>query len=256
MRHDERRSGFCISTWAHDFPAASLIPEHAHASDQLIYASSGVMEVTLSQTRVLVPPLFAVWVAADTRHSIRMPCDVSMRTLYLRPRLVRARNCRVLHVAPLLRELILEANRIGGLLTRKRSHAALRDVIVAQIAKSAPIPTALTLPSDPRAKRLAEATLADPTAKRKLDDRCRALGMSVRTLQRLFRRELGMNYESWRRQVRLLKAIELLATGARIKAASAAVGYRQTSSFIAVFSRHFGLTPRAWITVNSPAWRG
>jgi hypothetical protein len=38
-----------------------------------------------------------------------------MRTLYFRPRLVAAFSpgCAVLHVTPLLRELILEAVRIG-----------------------------------------------------------------------------------------------------------------------------------------------
>jgi AraC-like DNA-binding protein len=30
------------------------------------------------------------------------------------------------------------------------------------------------------------------------------------------------------------------------------VGYRQASTFIAMFSRQFGMTPRAWIALNSP----
>jgi AraC-like DNA-binding protein len=253
MRHGyEPGPGVCISSLAYDYPAAWRIPEHSHRSDQLIYATSGVMEVTIAQTHLLVPPLFAVWVSANTSHSIRMPCAVSMRTLYLRPKLVRARNCRVLHVAPLLRELILETIRIAGLLSRKRDHAALRDLLIAQIMKAAPIPTILTLPIDARARRVAEATLLEPAAIRKLDARCHDFGMSVRTLQRIFRRELGVDYDSWRRQVRLLKAIELLTTGTSIKAAAGAVGYRQASTFIAVFSRQFGLTPRAWIAVNSP----
>jgi hypothetical protein len=62
------------------------------------------MEVTVAQTHLFVPPSFAVWVPENTRHSIRMPCAVSMRTLYFRPALVRERTCSVLHVTPLLRE--------------------------------------------------------------------------------------------------------------------------------------------------------
>jgi AraC-like DNA-binding protein len=124
--------------------------------------------------------------------------------------------------------------------------------LISQIMKAAPIPTTVILPSDPRARRLAEATLLDPTASRKLHVRCRDFGMSVRTLQRIFRRELGLDYDSWRRQVRLVKAVELLTTGASTKEASSAIGYRQASTFIAVFSRQFGLTPRAWIAMHSP----
>ncbi len=157
-----------------------------------------------------------------------------------------------MHVSPLLRELILEVTRTGNLTSRVRAHAALRDVLVVQLHKAVSIPTTLTVPEDARARQLAEATLLDPITKRKLESRCRDLGMSVRTMQRIFRRELGVDYDTWRRQVRLVKAVELLATGASIKAVASAVGYRQASTFIAVFARNFGPTPRAWISKHSP----
>ena len=253
MRHSyEPRPGVSISSLAYEYPAAWQIQEHSHAADQLIYSTSGVMEITIAQMHLLVPPLFAVWVTADTRHSIRMPSAVSMRTLYLQPKLVKTHNCRVLHVAPLLRELILEAVRCVDLTNRKPAHAALREVLIAQILKAAPVPTTLILPMDLRARRLAQATLADPASNEKLETRCSDVGMSVRTLQRIFRRDVGMDYDSWRRQVRFLKAIELLIMGSNIKAAAAAVGYRQASPFISMFSRQFGMTPKAWIAVNSP----
>jgi AraC-like DNA-binding protein len=96
-------------------------------------------------------------------------------------------------------ELILETTRTVSLMTRNRAHVALRDVLLAQITKAIPIPTTLTVPDDPRAKRLAEATLVDPISKRKPECQCRDLGMSVRTLQRIFRRDLGVDYDTWRR---------------------------------------------------------
>jgi AraC-like DNA-binding protein/quercetin dioxygenase-like cupin family protein len=253
MRHHyDPGPGVSISSLAYEYPAAWQVPEHSHRSDQLIYAIAGVMEVSIAQTRLLVPPLFAVWISANTRHSIRMPNAVSMRTLYLRSGLVQARNCSVLHVAPLLRELILEANRVGDLKTRNLEHAAIRDVLVAQIGKAAPIPTTLAMPDNPRARQLAESTLANPKTTRKLEAQCRDIGMSVRTLQRIYRRELGVDYDTWRRQARLLKAVEMLATGDSIKEVAFAVGYRQASTFVAMFARNFGLTPRAWISAHSP----
>ncbi len=77
---------------------------------------------------------------------------------------------------------------------------------------------------------------------------CREAGVSVRTLQRIFRREVGTDFETWRRQARLMKAVELLAQGRSIKAVSHAVGYRQASTFVAMFRRALGLTPKAWIS--------
>jgi AraC-like DNA-binding protein len=66
-------------------------------------------------------------------------------------------------------------------------------------------------------------------------------------LQRVFRREVGTDFESWRRQARVLKAVELLVSGRTIKEVSFAVGYRQPTTFVAMFRRSLGLTPNVWV---------
>jgi quercetin dioxygenase-like cupin family protein len=77
--------GISIETLAYDYPSGFLVSEHAHGSDQFIYATRGVMEVHSEQSVWLIPPSFALWVPARTHHRIRMPAAVSMRTLYIRP---------------------------------------------------------------------------------------------------------------------------------------------------------------------------
>jgi quercetin dioxygenase-like cupin family protein len=91
-----------------DFQDGHLIPEHSHPEDQLVFASKGVMTVRTKQGVWVVPPLRAVWIPAKTPHSVAMSGAVSMRTLYLLPRLARAlpQECFVMNVSPLLRELI------------------------------------------------------------------------------------------------------------------------------------------------------
>jgi AraC-like DNA-binding protein len=243
--------GISIASLCHEYPAAWRVPPHAHASDQLIYATAGVMEVTAAQCRWLIPPQFALWVPARVEHSIRMPGAVSMRTVYIKPGLARARGCAVVHVSALLRELIVEAVRIGNLRARNQSHAAFRDVLIEQIDKASPVPTMLSLPRDARARAVAEAFIGAASPAGSLQARCRKQGMSLRTMQRIFRREVGSNFETWRRQARLMKAIELLAAGQSIERVSFAVGYRQASTFVAMFRRTLGMTPRAWIRTHA-----
>src|SRR4051795_5541333 len=98
-----------------------------HGSDQIIYAIGGVMEVSAGQSVWLIPPHFAIWIPARTSHSIKMPGDVSMRTLYMRCGLATGLPpaCTVRHVTPLLRELIVETVRIKELRIRNRLHCAL-----------------------------------------------------------------------------------------------------------------------------------
>lgn len=105
----------------------------------------------------------------------------------------------------------------------------------------------LAMPKDLRARTLAQSVIADPNNPAALTVQCRELGVSPRTMQRIFRRDIGTDFETWRRQARLMKAVELLAAGRSIKEVSFAVGYRQASTFVIMFRRSLGVTPRAWI---------
>jgi AraC-like DNA-binding protein len=56
-----------------------------------------------------------------------------------------------------------------------------------------------------------------------------------------------MSFEFWRRQVRLMKGIELLVAGRSVKAVAADVGYRQPSAFVELFRQTLGVTPGTWV---------
>jgi AraC-like DNA-binding protein/mannose-6-phosphate isomerase-like protein (cupin superfamily) len=243
-----------VATLAYEYTAGFQVPEHAHGADQLIYAVSGVMEVFSGANMWLIPPGFALWISAETRHRIHMPGAVSMRTLYLRPGLVRTsglvrtrrRDGAVLHVTPLLRELILETVRVGKLRARHLHERALRDLLVLHLESASPVPTFVSLPRDERALAVAQAVLSAPEQAKPLAALARDAGVSVRTIQRIFRKDVGIDFESWRRQVRLTKAVGLLVAGRPVKEVSFGVGYRQSSAFVESFRKSFGMTPKAW----------
>jgi AraC-like DNA-binding protein len=251
------KRGVSVASLAYEYPRGFRVPEHAHASDQLIYAIRGAMEVSAGQSVWLIPPHFALWIPARTSHRIHMPGLVSMRTLYLRPGLASpfSRGCVVLHVTPLLRELIVEAVRIGWLRARNRNERALRDnqralrdLLILHLRTASPMPTFVTLPKERRALAVAEAVMTDPAQWKPLAALCAGVGVSVRTIERAFRKDVGTDFESWRRQVRLIKAVELLVSGCSIKEVAFAVGYRQSSAFVEMFRRTFGTTPKAWVS--------
>ena len=254
LKEFDPKRGVSIATLAYEYPSRFSVPEHAHGSDQLIYAVSGIMEVSSDQSVWLIPPHFALWIPARTRHRIQMPGPVSMRTLYLRVEL-SARlesQCAVLHVTALFRELILEAVRVGRLRMRDRYESALRDLLIAQIRSATPVPTSVTLPREGRAFAVAQAILRNPAESKTMAILCAKAGVGVRTIERTFRSEVGTSFESWRRQVRLMKAIELLVSGCSIKEVAYSVGYRQPSAFVEMFRMTFGTTPKAWISALKP----
>jgi AraC-like DNA-binding protein len=231
--------GVSISTLAYEYPPGFNVPEHSHGSDQLIYAIRGVMEVASGPGLWLIPPLFAIWIPANTTHNIRMPGAVSMRTLYLRPGLAPRlpSACMVLQVT---------AVRLGELRWRNSLHCALRDLIVSHLQEAAGVPSFVTLPKDPRALLVAQTVMANPRCCGTFQVICEHAGASTRTIERIFRREVGLNFESWRRQFRLMKAIELLNGGCSVKEVAFEIGYRRPSAFVEVFRRTLGATPKVW----------
>jgi AraC-like DNA-binding protein len=247
--YDPKR-GIAIATLAYEYPSKAEVSEHAHGSDQLIYGISGLMEVSSDQSMWLIPPYFALWIPATTHHRIHMPGPVSMRTLFLRSGLTARLEprCAVLHVTPLLRELIVETVRVGQLRMRNRYECALRDLLIVQLRKSFPIPTFVTLPREERAFALAQAILRNPAESKTMAALCAQVGVGVRTIERTFRNEVGTSFELWRRQVRLTKAVELLVSGCSIKEVAFKVGYCQSSPFVEMFRRTFGATPKAWVS--------
>jgi methylphosphotriester-DNA--protein-cysteine methyltransferase len=105
----------------------------------------------------------------------------------------------------------------------------------------------LAMPSDPRARRVAENVMGNPRQAHKLEPQCRLAGVSVRTMQRLFMRDVAMDFQTWRRQARLVSTIESLLCGASVKSVALALGYRQPSAFVVMFRNPMGATSKSWI---------
>jgi len=167
VSENDPRPGVSIATLAREYPRGSHIPEHAHGSNQLVYASRGIMEVASGQSLWKIPPHFGLWIPARTPHQIRMPEAVSMRTLYVRPVLTELPSaCTVLHVGPLLRELIMEIVRVGELRIRDRIECALHDLLVVELERASPVPTGVVLPRDHRARIVAQTVMGNPAPSR------------------------------------------------------------------------------------------
>ena len=246
-----------IVTLTHNYLAGHRIPWHFHDRDQLVYASRGVMTVHSADGTWVVPTHRAVWIPEDVPHTILMSGMVAMRTLYLKARLATSlpRGCCVVHVPPLLSELILHACTYGSLSARVAAHRHLIDVIVDQLKAAQTVPLQLPNPADPRAQRLAGILNADPGNRQSLARLCKTVGASGRTVERLFQEETGMTVGKWRQQLRLMQAMRLLGEGVKVTHAALEAGYSTPSAFIAAFRKSLGTTPAAYFksSVNGRA---
>jgi AraC-like DNA-binding protein len=243
-----RDSKSAITTLSRDYPAGHAIALHFHNRDQLVYASRGVMTVRSRDGTWVVPPHRAVWIPAGIPHTITMSGLVAMRTLYLKPGLAKGlpRDCCVINVSTLLKELILHACAVHGLKQTVKWQAHLVAVILYQMEAAPTVPLQLPHLSDPRLVRIAEMLMQDPRDRRTLAQLCRVTGAGKRSVERLFQREIGMTFAKWRQQIRLMQGMRLLAEGAKVTHAALESGYSTPSAFISMFRKALGITPSSY----------
>ena len=234
-----------IVTLARDYPSGHLIQSHRHTRSQLLYASSGVMTVTTERGIWVVPPLRAVWVPALMEHQIVSSGRLSMRTLYIKPDAVPGlpRECRVVSVPPLLRELILYAVTVPGSYERNSHEERIMQVILDLIQTLEVDPLDLPIPRDARLQRIFRALTENPADNRTLEDWGHMVGATSRTLARRFRAETGMSFRQWRQQIRILEALRRLGREEAVTTVALDLGYDSPSAFIAMFRKALGKTP-------------
>lgn len=213
---------------------------------KLSYASHGVLRVTTQAGAWIAPPHRAVWIPARTAHREETVGKTKLSSLYFADTLCAGlpKTCVVLNVPPLLRELILATAELSVLDVRRPTEERLAGVIIDRLALLEPVGAhALPMPRDRRALAIAAWLHKDPANGDSLAQLSKRAGASVRTTQRLFLSETGLNFAQWRQRLRLLAAVEQLGSGASVTDAAFDVGYASVSAFVCAFRREFGVTP-------------
>lgn len=225
-----------------DLPADAGFDWHSHRHHQLALATRGVLVMAVEGAVWVLPRSRALWIPSGIRHSVTASGDTTMRSIYVHPSC-----CPLDWAAP----TVVDASGLLGELAahlsqdelpageRARAEAVLWDLM-------APVPVttlSVPLPTDERARRVADGLLADVTDARTLAAWGHTVGASARTLARLFVAETGMGFARWRTNARLVAALPLLAAGTGVGAVAHMVGYTTPSAFVAAFRREVGTTP-------------
>jgi AraC-like DNA-binding protein/quercetin dioxygenase-like cupin family protein len=234
-----------VVAMAKDFGNGHVIPFHQHARSQLLYASSGVMTVTTSNGIWVVPPFRAVWIPSLVEHQISCSGRLSMRTLYIKPKIAPhlLQECCVVSVPPVLRELILYATTLPHLYKPESLEERIMNLILDLVQTLEVAPLDLPIPRDDRLQKIFRGLSKNPEDNRTLEDWGKTVGATSRTLARLFRSETGMSFTQWRQQLRILEGLRRLAREEPVTTVALDLGYDSPSAFIAMFRKALGTTP-------------
>jgi AraC-like DNA-binding protein len=242
MMSEIRHLAFAPTETRHLSPGDE-VTAHRHDDHQLIYASTGVLEVFVPEGTWFTPSVRAVWVpggtihrwqvhGATTVHMVGVPASAMVSAEHV-PALVP--------VDGLLRELMIACSEQGPAETPAARR--LLRVLIDRMRPSREAPTVLPTLTDPRLRDVQAVLESDLSASPRLSELGRQVGASERTLSRLFGDELGMSFTAWRTQLRLHRAVLLLAEGRTVTQAATACGFSSPSAFVSAFKSAFGRTP-------------
>lgn len=225
-----------------------------HAADELTWVLVGGCEVVVDGVRHTVDTRTALVIPAGVEHEVVPRPDSVVFPLMFPDGLVDPAPGAP--VTPVVRTPALEAAaRVllqPGLTTEDGVRAA-GDVVRAHVHGGGHVALP-PLPTDPRARVVAEATLRTPAADTTLDEWARRVHVSTKTLQRAFR-ATGHSFPRWRSAVRLERGRERLRDGVPIAVAARQVGYTSVSAFTTAFRERYGVTPGAYVAGSEPADR-
>jgi AraC-like DNA-binding protein len=127
----------------------------------------------------------------------------------------------------------------------KAADLDLESQLVSAITEAS-IPDLLVVTMPSYGSRLAlvcEAVLRNPSKEGQLDNAAAALGVSIRTLGRLFKDELGTSAANWRRSVQIAMACCALDNGIPASEVAIMLGYG-AGAFSTFFRSRLGYSPR------------
>ena len=233
---------------AQSIPARHYYPDHAHRWNQMVYAIHGVLTVAVEGRSFVISPEQAVWLPTGLRHRVGSLFGAEFRSLWIAGEAGcgASESPTVFAITPLFRALIIEAAEINEEQDRDGYAGRVTELILDQIRRAQPLPGALPWPhAGSSLTAVCEALYADPADQRGLQAWSRQIGMSERTLSRHFDAEVGMSFRTWRRRLRLFKAIELLGGGRDVTQTAMELGYGSTSAFVYAFRTEMGCSPGA-----------
>lgn len=222
---------------------------HSHLRHQLLFSASGSITIELEETLCQLPPRRAAWIPAGTVHCAIMRGVLAYRSLYFSTTLpLSVLPLQIVEVNPLFFEVI-ERMAFWPWGMPAEQQASLITVFCEEIQTARRENWTLQLPSDTRLNLWLDKVRMGELPPR-LGQLAQQVGASERTISRVFIRDTGMNYQNWRQQWRLLKAMEMLSDGWQLSHVAQQLEFVSDSAFITFFRQHTGTTPARYSLKN------
>lgn len=230
-------------------PGGYHTPWHSHHAGQLWRIAAGLLVIETPLGRSVVPAKHIGWIPPGQQHAAFSESAIEGCAVYLDPA-----HCEGLPEEATLFESDDFTDALFSRLSVAGSEYDPRKLILLleELALASQVRFYLPVPTDPRLKNVVRKLLQSVDDNQTVESRASRAGMSVRTFNRRFSAETGMNFVNWRQLARVMQAMEWLAAGKPVGWIALSCGYSSVSAFIEVFRTWTGKTPGQWTIKEGP----
>lgn len=222
----------------------SLIRDfHSHPVSQLSIPVNGVMYVIVNNELFIVPPGMAVFIPKDIKHCIQKINDhtvienIFFTDIYKKHLPDKAKSfC----LSKLARELVSKICKFDKNEFATKKVMNLITVLFDELGENNQLSYSLKIPQNPLLFKIYELFVQSNDEFPNLTDVSELVHVSSRTLQRLFKTELGVSFVLWKQQFIFIKALELLTKDKSTTTVAYKLGYNSDSAFISMFKKMSG----------------
>lgn len=239
----------------HDVMGERDITFHQHEKGQFLYTEGGVVHVITDSQTFFLPARHYMWIPSGVLHSIHPgTANVIMRNLYFPTETNEDEFYAKIGVYPineLLLQMIIYTNRWSGdkePIDKSAWHFALSIKCILPEVSRYNLPLSLPYAKDKRLIAVIKYMEANLHESILISDFEKKMGLSSRTLSRLFQSDVGMSFVQYLTIQRLMRAIVLLLEQQlSVKEVSSLVGYNSIPTFSTTFYKILGIRPSDYV---------
>lgn len=207
---------------ASDHPTPLLVGDH-----RLVWTASGIGRAACADHRQIITPRIGMWVPAGQPVTASDDADVIIASFEIDRWGSLPASPTAVELDDLLVAMLNEYGRMAPGAVSDAACVIIADRLRASMKQPRSTPP---MPTDPSARRVAEAIRADPSDRRGLSFWAREVAMSERTLRRRFVDETGLTFSAWTSAVRIEFAAALISEGQPSGFVAARCGYRSVKA--------------------------
>lgn len=226
---------------------------HSHRKGQLVYVESGFQYITIEGKIYLLPQNHAVWIPPGAIHKTNSHSEkIKLMIMFADAEQGRGfdQEISVFSVPPALKEMIRYAEKWS----KNQSEDPHEQIFLKALFNELPyfvehaIRLHISLPEDKRLTKAISYLHSHYREDVRIEELSEISMLSLRTLERIFKKETGITLNRYQQILRIIKSMELLSSGnLTISEIAYETGYKSVQAFTRSFQAVMQFRPSDFI---------